>query len=411
MEAAPLARLRALQAFSYRGYAWFWAAGFFGFGAVQMQALARGYLARELTPSPLLVSVTFAAQQAPLVIAPLIGGALGDRMDRKRLLIIAESLHFVLTLAFALLLVADAVNIGVLVAFAVAAGLTWSAGLPVRQAMVADLVAPSALTNAVVLFTGVFNGMLVLAPGLSGFIIEIAGVEGAFFTALGCTAASLALLLAVPGGTSPTPQPREAPLRALQEGVRFVRTSWSLLAVVVALSAYTSLAQTYYSILPVFQRDVLQVDASGLGLMSTMVGVGSVAASVLLVGLAPRGPKLAWMVVMGILQGLAVAAFSQSSDFGLSLGLLVVVGVFQAGFLTLNTATVQEMTPREMGGRVMALRTVPWGLQPVGQVCLGSIAEATGPQTALGAMGLGAAAFQGLVLFWVRRGARAGHSP
>ncbi|MBI3744805.1 MAG: MFS transporter, partial [Chloroflexi bacterium] len=392
----------ALRAFAYKGYGWFWIAGFCGFGSVQMQALARGYLARQLTPSPLLVTATFAAQALPLVVAPLIGGSLGDRIDRKRILVVAETAHLLQILAFSLLLVAGAVNIGVLLGFAIASGFTWSFGLPVRQAMIQDLVPQSSLANAVILFTGVFNAMLVLAPGLSGFIIKWASVEASFFTAMGLTAASLLFMFGVPGGMSIRSKKREPPLKMLLEGAKFIKSSANLTIVIIGLAAYTALAQAYYAILPVFQKDVLHVDAGGLGLMSTMVGVGSVSASLILVAATPRGPKPAMMVLMGLLQGIALVGFALSSNFGLSLGLLALVGMFQSGFLTLNTAMVQELTPREMGGRVMALRTVPWGLQPAGQVSLGSIAGATSPRTGLAIVATSSVAMQAVVLVWVR---------
>ncbi len=402
MQAARIRRPSALQAFSYKGYGWFWAAGAFGFASVQMQMLARGFLARELTDSPLLVTVTFAASQVPLVIAPLVGGALGDRMDRRRVLLIAETAHALTTLVFAVLMVTDVVNIGLVAAFGLVSGLCWSAGLPVRQAMITDLVGAPSLINAVVLFTSIFNVMLVLAPGLSGFIIELAGPEGSFFTGLGCTVVSLGLLAFVPRSPPQPARRRESAARALLEGVRFVRTERTLLMVIVGLTAFTLLSQSFFSILPVFQRDVLEVDASGLGLMGTMIGVGSVVASVLMVVVSARRYTPALMVLMGIGHGLVLIGFSQSSSYPLSLVILVVLGIFQASFLIMNTSMVQEITPREMGGRVMALRTVPWGFQPVGQVSLGAVAEAVGPQRGLAMVGIAAVALQTGVLLWMR---------
>ncbi len=309
----------------------------------------------------------------------------------------------------------DAVNIGVLVAFGLVGGICWSAGLPVRQAMISDLVDSPALTNAVVLFTGVFNSMLVLAPGLSGFIIEVAGPEGSFFTGMGLTVTSLALISRVPRSPARPHRQRESPARAMLEGAQFVRKDPVLLSVIVGLGAYTILSQSYYSILPVFQRDVLKVDAAGLGLMSMMVGVGSVIASLLMVIVSARRYTPVLMIAMGICQGLVLIGFAQSSSYLLSLMTLLVLGIFQSSFLTMNTSMVQETTPREMVGRVMALRTVPWGLQPLGQIVLGSIAQGIGPQRGLMVVGISAAGLQTGVLLWARgvarRAAAAGGRP
>lgn len=403
-------RVGALHAFSFPAYRWFWLASFFSFGSVQMQQLARGFLARELTPEPFLVTAVFAAWSGPLLIAPLIGGAMADRMDRRKLLWLAEAANGLITMAFTAMLLADAMSIGVLIGFSVATGFVMGGVLPVRQAMIADMVAPNTMTNALVLFTAVFSGMMVTAPAAAGFIIDGAGAEAVFYTALAASALSLAALVRVPAGRAHVLQGASSLTKTLVEGMRFIRTSRRLLLAMVAVALMTTLAAPFQAMLPVFQRDVLDVGAAGLGWMYTMTGVGALVSSVLLAIFVAGMPRAWFMLGVGVALGLAVAAFAQSSSFPLALGMLAIVGLLQGTFLTLNMATVQFLAPAEMRGRVFAIRSIVWGLSMLGQLLVGGIASVTSPQTGLAVVGLMAAAAQvGMLLWlWTIRGPGAG---
>ena len=156
-------------------------------------------------------------------------------------------------------------------------------------------------------------------------------------------------------------------------------------------------------LLPIFQRDVLDVGPSSLGLMLAAFGVGAVIASAVMAVFSPERPKATIPIVFAMLTGLALTVFSQSSSFGLSLLLLVVIGMAQAAFMTLSMAIVQMLATGDMLGRVVAIRMVVFGLIPIGQIGVGLGAEFTSPQTALAVMGLAAAGLQVVMLLWLRR--------
>ena len=393
--------IRGLQAFHYQGYRWFWMTAVMTFASVHIQQLGRAYLAQDLTESPFLVTLSFALWSLPILLLPLVSGTMADRIDRRKILVGAEVCNILLVLAMAVVLLFDGMTVVLLLVFSLFGGAVTGGTLPVRQAMIADVVPRPAVTNGVVHFTVVLNGMMAVAPGAAGFILEEGGVEAAFFTALGFSA--LAFLTAArlpprPPRGDATSSAREAFL----EGIRYIRNSHSLTVVISAAALFTVFGTAYMALIPIFQRDVLEVGGSELGLLFTSAGIGGLVASLLLAALNVSRPRPGVMIGAGVVQGLVLILFAQSESFPLSLGIIVVVGMTQSVYLALNMATVQLLSPPEISGRVFAVRTIIWGIAPFGQLLLGGLAEVVGPQTALVAIGAVAAATQVGVWLWTR---------
>lgn len=395
----PRTPIRGLQAFHYPSYRWFWLTSVMTFASVHMQQLVRGFLAQELTPSPFLVTLSFGLWSLPLLILPLIGGTLADRVDRRVMLVASEAVNSVLVIIAAVVTAFGGMTIGLLMAFSLLGGAVTGATLPVRQAMIGDLVPRPVATNAVVHFTLVLNGMMAIAPGVAGFTIEAGGAHVALFVAFG---------LAVLGMLTATKLPSWRPIadtatsakESFFEGVRFIRGSHSLTAVISSAALFTVFATGYMALLPVFQRDVLEVGGSELGLLFTAAGIGGLIAAVLLAALNVSRPMPGVMIGAGIAQGLILIAFSQSEWLALSVAIMVGAGMTQSIFLAINMAMVQQLAPSEIAGRVFAFRAVIWGIAPVGHLMLGGLAEVIGPKAGLAAIGMVSAVVQ--LGVWIR---------
>ena len=393
--------IRGLQAFHYPGYRWFWLTAVMTFASVHMQQLGRGYLAQELTESPFLVTLSFALWSLPILVMPLVMGTMADRIDRRKILVAAEVFNIVFVLAAAVVLVFDGMTVALLMVFSLLGGAVTGGTLPVRQAMIADVVPRPAVMNGVVHFTVVLNAMMAVAPGAAGYILEGGGVEAAFFTALGFSVLAFMTAMRLP----PRPPRGDATASAREaflEGWRYIRNSHSLKVIISSAALFTVFGTGYMALLPIFQRDVLQVGGSELGLLFTCAGVGGLAASLLLAALNITRPRPGVMIGAGVVQGLVLILFAQSESLAPSLGIIVMVGMTQSIFLALNMAMVQLLSPSEISGRVFAFRTIIWGIAPFGQLLLGALAEVVGPQTALVAIGAVAAATQVGVWLWTR---------
>ena len=387
MSQARYGRYPALRAFYGRGFRLFWAAALLSFGSIQMQQVARGYLARDLTESPLLVSSVFALSMAPMLIMPFVGGLLADRMDKRRVLLILEVGQLAIALGTGFLAASDITVAGVLM-LSLVAGLFMGLSVPIRQSAIPDIAEPGTETNALVLYSTIFSLMMIAAPSVSGVLIDAAGREAPFFAAGVSSVLSMAFLFSMPG-VPPKPRGEKAPLaQELTEGVRAVRASPPLMMAMVSGVIGTLFIVPHAALFPIYQRDILDVSASGLGLMFAASGVGALVVAFVLAITSSERPSLRLSLLMGALSGLFIAVFSQSTSFAASLGVLVAVGAFSQGFFTLNMALVQWLAPPEVMGRVIALRIMIFGMTPAAQIMLGAAADLTTPQAALGVMGL-----------------------
>lgn len=387
MNRTPYVRFPALRAFYGRGFRLFWAAALLSFGSIQMQQLARGYLARDLTESPLLVSSVFALSMAPMLIMPFVGGLLADRLDKRRLLLVLEVGQLAIALGTGLLATGGVTVAGVLL-LSLLAGLFMGLSVPIRQSAIPDVAEPGTETNALVLYSTIFSLMMIGAPSIGGVLIDVAGREAPFFAAGGLSVLSMVFLFRMPG-VPPKPRGEKAPLsQELTEGVRAVRASGPLMMAMISGVIGTFFIVPHAALFPIYQRDILDVGASGLGLMFAASGIGALIVAFVLALTSSERPSLRLSLLMGALSGLFIAVFSQSDSFAVSLGVLVAVGAFSQGFFTLNMALVQWLAPPAVMGRVIALRIMIFGMTPAAQIMLGAAADLTTPQAALGVMGL-----------------------
>lgn len=386
------------------GYRWLWFASFFTWSALQMQGLARGYLARDLTEDPFTITAVFAMGSAPIIFAPF-AGALADRVDRKLLVAAAETLNLGVTLITAILVTTGGISIPALMVLGFISGFPMGVTLPARQAMIADLVAPEAAPNGLVLFNGVFNVTMIAGPAIAGFIVSGGGVEAAYYTALAVNVVGLLLVLRVPRLPPSRKVSGQSAMQTFVDGFRYIGKTPFLAQLLIGAGLVTMFSAPYQSLLPIFQRDVLKVDASGLGWLQTATGIGGLIAAAALAVSASRSRNTGWMLFFGVLSGLCVAGFARSELFLLSVFLMFLVGFFQSLYMIINMTLVQVVTPKEFQGRVFSIRIVIWGVAPLGQLAVGGLANAYSPQTALAIFGLSAAATQVGMIFRLR-GAR-----
>jgi predicted MFS family arabinose efflux permease len=156
----------------------------------------------------------------------------------------------------------------------------------------------------------------------------------------------------------------------------------------------------YQAMLPVFARDVLHMEADGLGLLTASVGVGALAGSVAVAAAGSDQRLRSLLVWGGVSFGILILLFASSAVASLSFGLAVLLGFSMQVSLTSNMTVMQLELPGYIRGRVVSIRMVAIGLGPAGMLALGGGAEVVGPQVALAAMGAISTALV-LLLVWV----------
>ncbi len=404
---AGLARgFAALESHNFRLY-WF-GQGISRIGT-WMQQISLPWLVLELGGSPIQLGIVAALEFVPsLVLAPF-GGVFVDRLDKRRTLLVTQSLATVQVIVLLALTLAGAITIPLIMALSLALGVVNALDMPVRQALAADVVARPLLPNAIALNSMAFNGARVIGPALGGLIIAL-GVNlfgsttgGIAFNFAVNAISYLAVLFSIwrmdPAQIRRVPREAQPArmLDSLREGVAFAWRSPTILWALVLLGLVATFGLNFRILLPLFAQDVLGLDADGYGFLYAATGFGSLIGAVSLAYMRQRR-ALALMLGGGLLFGLLVVGISQVTTLGLAVPLAIGAGLTSMLMINTVNATVQANVTDAVRGRVMALYvTVFAGTSPIGGIFAGAVAERWDSPTAFLLGGLISIAAVGLV--------------
>lgn len=379
-----MSTFRALRHPVFRTY---WVGMLVSLVGTWMQSTAQSYLVYELTGSALKTGVVLFAFSLPSLLFALPGGAVADRYDRRRLLLVMQSAFMASAAALAGLTFAGVVRFEHVVAFAFWNGLVMAVDNPTRQALIPSLVDREDLANAVALNSAAFNASRVFGPVLAGLVYKGAGPAW-------CFAANAVSYLAVivpmwrarlPG---PAPQPREAGgiLQQAVDGVRYVRGRPSLQALLLLLAAVGTFGFAWMVVMPAFAVRVLGGGPAENGLLLTAAGVGATAGALAVASVGQLSGRA--VVSLAGASGLGLVLFSATRSLGWAAAAMALTGLFLIAYMSSTNATIQSLVDDEYRGRVMSLYTLALiGSGPAGSLLAGWLADAAGAAASLAANG------------------------
>jgi MFS family permease len=336
---------------------------FFSHAGIQMTTLARPWLAFELTDSAMMLGLVAAAQGVPQLLVSPLGGLAADRLPKRTVLHLSTAVLMAIALITALLIFFDAIRIWHLIVLAVVFGTVLPFNQPARHAYVPFLVPRARLGNALGLFSAVRNMNQVLGPSIAGILI---GVDP--FLAYGAIAVAQVLAFVLAMGL-PKAAPVDRVVRSVTAdlvfGMRYIWDKPILRSLIAVNLIVLALGLPYQQVLPVFQKDVLDVGPEMLGLMFAALGAGALAASMLVAtfpGMIHRGYP---MMGMGAAFGVALVAFALSPVYALSVALLFVTGFTSQAFSTLNSTLMMFNTEPAFYGRISSVNMMSRSLTPL----------------------------------------------
>jgi predicted MFS family arabinose efflux permease len=345
-----------------------------------MQQVALGWLAIVMTNSPGFVGiVTFSAGVPFLVVAPF-GGALIDRIDRRRLMLSCQVLAFLLATVLAVDVMSGFIQPWHLPIAAFLNGSLQALLIPTQQSLVPALVPRENLTNAVGLMSAGQNMTRVVGPSVAGIVIGTIGVGPTFFAQAVAIAASFLLVLGI---VLPPRAQRTARGSGIFDGIRLVTSRPDLRSLFLLASIPTFFVFPYIGFLNVFARDILQIGAQGLGLLMAVSGCGAVVGSLLVAAAARSEGTGRLLLGMTVLYGLPIVGVALSRTLWITLPMLFMAGMLGAAFMSGNNALVQHRVTDDVRGRVMGAYMLTWGLMPLGSLPMGMIADRIGTPAAV----------------------------
>ncbi len=374
-----------LRAFRSRNYRLFFLGQAVSLVGMWMQMTAQSWLMYRLTDSAAMVGLLGAAQTGPgLVIGPF-AGALADRLDRRRLLQVAQVASLVPSLVIGVLVLADAMDAWLLVALALVGGIVRSAEMPVRQALVPLLVEREHLLNAISLNSALFNSARVIGPAIAGVVMALSNEGWCFLANAASYLAPIAALSAMQFPAFVRPE-RSAGgmLGEVLEGVRYVRGEPFVSALMAALALASLVAMPYTVVLPSFAREVIGGGSGTYSALTSAVGVGAFATAIALASRQDHTGLQRVPAFGAALFGAALLLLSQATTRAMAIPLMVLVGVgFMAQMTTTNTL-LQLRVPDRLRGRVMALHSALFlGVVPIGGLAAGTLADRIGESSVI----------------------------
>lgn len=401
---SPVRLQSAFAALSHRNFRLLLGGQFVSFIGTWMQSVAHGWLVLILTGSAFQVGLVTTLGSLPVLLFTLYGGVLADRVDKRRFIIMLQSLMLLDALALGVLTQLGLITVTWVMALAVIFGLLTAFEVPTRQAFVAELVGKSDLMNAIALNSSIFNLARVIGPAIAGGLIATVGLAACFFANAASYLAVLAGLLAMrfePGERRWTPVD---PLTSFREGLRYVWYERWPRALMLLTAAFTIFGFSFLTMLPVFARDVLRVDAAGYGALVAAVGVGAAAGALFLAGFGGGTQQARLVLVAESLFGCTLVAAALAPGFWLALGLFTVIGCLMAlNGIAANTL-LQHKAPDHLRGRVMGFYSfVVLGMAPFGSFQAGWISEHLGVRASFAIGGGLCMLAAGAVALWMQR--------
>jgi MFS family permease len=353
-----------------------------------MQRVAQDWLVLTLTGgSGTALGITTALQFLPLLLFSLWGGVLADRLPKRRLLLMTQTLMGLQALVLGVLVLTGHERIWQVYLLAFVLGVAAAADTPARQAFVPEMVGGRALPNAVALGSATFNLGRVLGPAAAGVLITAVGTGAVFLVNAASYVAVIASLLAMRVSELRPTQPVQRAPGQLREGLRYVRGRHDLLLVMVVVAAVGTFGLNFQITTALMATGVYHVGAREFGLLTTAFAVGSLAgalASAHRAGRAGGRPGLRFLIVLASSFGVIEAVSGLAPTYTTFLVLLVPTGLLAISFATSANPFLQLGSAPTVRGRVMSLYVlVFFGGTPIGAPLIGWLAQVAGARWAL----------------------------
>ncbi len=385
----PLGVVRNSQ---YRRY---WAAGFATFTGFNMQMLIRGWMMYELTQSPLMVTMVTAAMMMPMLFLSLIGGALADRIERKKITIAADITMLGSFIALFAVSVAGIMAPWHILTVSVVNGIAFALAVSARQAMISGLVHREQMRTAVGLSATTYNSAQIIGPAIGGVMLPLMGATWALGVSIIVAIPAILLYSSLkPNHHSSVNNAKGSVVENVKAGLAYSFQNSTLKFLMLGAMVMILTVGPFQSLMPVFADHVLKVGAGGLGVLMLAAGIGSLTGSIVVVVIDERVGHQKLELVFGLLAAASLTAFALSPWFGLSIVLVSITAFATTSFMVVNMTVVQIISPDYIRGRVVSVRFLVIGLMPFGALSMGGAAESIGAPAAVAIIaGVGAVGF------------------
>lgn len=371
---------QTLRALRHRNYRLYFSAQIFSLLGTWIQTVSMSWLVYRLTGSAFLLGLTGFAAQLPILLFAPFGGLWSDRFDRRRTLVVTQSLAMTQACVLAGLAWSGHVEVWHVIALALALGLINAFDNPLRQSLTPLLVDDRKdVPNVIALNSFMFNSARLVGPSIAGLLIDFVGEGVCFLVNAASYVGVIGVLLGLRLREVPRASRDASVWAGLREGYRYAFGFGPIRALLLLIGAVSFTITPYVFLMPLFAGEIFHGSARTLGLLIGGAGFGAVGATLYL---ASRGSihGLTGMIAgSAATAGAAIVAFSMSRSLPLSVALMVLVGAGVIGTAASINTILQTLVDEDKRGRVMSLYTAAFlGLSPLGSLAGGQLAHGIG---------------------------------
>lgn len=395
-------RRSAFGSLRHRNFRLFISGQFVSLCGTWIQNVAQGWLVYQLSNSAFAVGLVSTLGTLPVLAFTLYGGAVADRVNKHRWILLLQSLMVVPVLGLAVLVQLNRASVTAVAIAALVLGVLNAFEVPARQAFVVDMAGREDLMSAIALNSSIFNLSRIIGPAIAGILITTVGIAACFYVNAASFVAVVAglLMMRMPAAAPPDPSTRTGQLWG---GLQWVISEPWPRAMVIITGTLSVFGYAFIPMLPVFASEALGSDAAGFGGLVSGVGVGAFMAAIVVAWLGPRLPRRRTVIAAGMGLGVSLILAGLAGAFWVALLLFVAAGTAMVMNNVMTNTQLQTSAPDHLRGRVMGVYSfLILGLSPLGSFQTGWVAERLGVRTAIALGGAICLLVTGVV-GWVER--------
>lgn len=354
------------------------------FFAMQGQILTRTILAWDLTGLAQSLAYINLVVAVPMIFASMIGGAITDRVERRQLIIIGQSLILANEIFILSLLLLGKLEFWHLLCTAFIAGCAFPFIMPARMAITVNVVGPAYIQSAMAISSGAMNVSRVAGPALMGLIVAQFSVIAAYCVSALLYAVAVFCMFSVNRNTAVQPEGGKKPLLAdIVYGFQYIKQNKPVLVCLLFGLLPMFLAMPFQNLLVMLVEQSWQTGETGLGILMGAGGIGGVLGSIWIARRGDKTERLRLMVVTIFGFAIFLALFTQTKIFLLALLPLIIANLCASAFQTVNNATVQILVDDNVRGRMSSFMMMSFGLTPLGVFPMAIAADRVGAAAAI----------------------------
>ena len=376
--------LRTFSSLANRDFRFLWLGMLTMMGGVQMEMLAIGYLVYDLTGSPFRLGLVETGFAIPTLALALFGGALADRIDRRRVIQLCQVIQLCASGLIAAAIFTDIVTWQHLFFMALIEGSLFAFMMPARQAIIPKLVKREEFTNAMAINSAAFSSMTLAAPAAAGFLYAWLGPGGVYLviTCLHVLAVSFTTMVR-PVPFDPSESGKGAMLSDILEGLRYLMQSRLILILLAIGMLATLLSWPFRALLPVFVVDIYNRESDAMGLLISLMGLGSLLGALALAQLGKW--KRGLLLILGsFVSAIGLGMVAAIPVYYAAAGIMIIMGLGEATRWTISMTLIMENVDDRYRGRVSSVFMMNFGLMPLAVLPAGYAIEYFGGQATIG---------------------------